>query len=30
MAILEGSSAFAKYYEQQYGWRLAAAGRGEA
>ena len=29
-AIREGSDAFAAYYEQQYGWRLAAAGRGEA
>jgi dTDP-glucose 4,6-dehydratase len=29
-AIRDGSTAFAEYYEQQYGWRLAAAGRGEA
>jgi dTDP-glucose 4,6-dehydratase len=29
-AIRDESTAFADYYQQQYGWRLAAAGRGEA
>lgn len=28
-AIRNGSGEFAKYYERQYGWRLAAAGRDE-
>lgn len=28
-AIRSGSSDFTEYYERQYGWRLAAAGRGE-
>jgi len=29
-AIREGGGDFAAYYERQYGWRLAAAGRGDA